>query len=338
MTSVVGSTRQPENDCLNNLSVSPSPALPNGLNPGAIGAWECRLAGDVLSWTDGVYDIFGLRRGARIHRPDMLDLYEERSRLEMNRLRSQAIATGRPFSLDCRIRSADGRKRWMRLIVGVESSHGRPARIFGSKQDVTAEKGFWTDLARSCEPRAMASGAMLRSFDEALLGFAERSGGLDCALVIYAVDDYPSLLAKYGTVACDDMSEHLGQRLLRLFPDALASGRLADGSFAVLYPSQHDPERLVSTLESARRLLRRPVTRGSVTIEFNISAGAATSSSIGGTATQPRLMAAAEAGLKAARMTGGDKLRLFDRPLTGAQLWRAPVHDAAVKTLSPSRS
>lgn len=300
--------------------------LPNGLPPGAIGAWECRLAGDVLSWTDGVYDIFGLRRGARIHRPDLLDLYEERSRLEMNRLRSQAIATGRPFSLDCRIRSADGKKRWMRLIVGVENADGRPARIFGSKQDVTAEKGFWSDLASSCEPRALASGAMLRSFDDALLGFAGRCGDLDCALVIYGIDDYPGLLARYGAAACDRMLEHLGQRLLRLFPDALASGQLADGSFAVLYPSPHDPDRLVSTLESARRLLRRPVTQGSATIEFSLSAGAATNASVGGAAaSQAKLMAAAEAGLKAARMTGGDKLRLFDRPLTGAPLLDAPV-------------
>lgn len=34
--------------------------------PAAIGAWECHLADDSLSWTDGVYDLFGLPRGSAI--------------------------------------------------------------------------------------------------------------------------------------------------------------------------------------------------------------------------------------------------------------------------------
>ena len=33
-----------------------------------IGAWECRLATSELSWTDGVYDLFGLARGSTLHR------------------------------------------------------------------------------------------------------------------------------------------------------------------------------------------------------------------------------------------------------------------------------
>jgi GGDEF domain-containing protein len=310
---------------VNGLAAQIKIALPLEPRPGAMGAWECRLPENILSWTDGVYDIFGLRRGSTIHRSDTLDLYEDRSRTEMNRLRSQAIATGRPFSLDCRIRSNDGKRRWMRLIVGVENAHGRPMRIFGSKQDVTAEKGFWADLAGTCEPGAIAAGSLRSGFEEALARFAERSGGLDCALVIYAVDDYPRLLATYGAAACEGLLEHLGQRLSRLFPDALASGSLANGAFAVLYPTSNDPERLVATLESARRLLRRPVSRGAFTIEFAVSAGAATGSSTGRPASEPRLMASAEAGLKAARMTGGDKLRLFDRPLTGSPVFGAPV-------------
>ena len=30
-----------------------------------IGAWECRLADTRLSWTDGIYDLFGLQRGCK---------------------------------------------------------------------------------------------------------------------------------------------------------------------------------------------------------------------------------------------------------------------------------
>ena len=68
----------------------------------AVGAWECNLANESLSWTDGVYDLFGLQRGSAIYRSATLDLYEERSRREMNQARSKAISTGQGFALDCR--------------------------------------------------------------------------------------------------------------------------------------------------------------------------------------------------------------------------------------------
>ena len=61
--------------------------------PAAIGAWECNLANEALSWTDGVYDLFGLQRSSDIYRKATLDLYEERSRREMEQQRSNAIRT-----------------------------------------------------------------------------------------------------------------------------------------------------------------------------------------------------------------------------------------------------
>lgn len=306
---------------MNAMSTLPKPP-PSPPSPGAIGAWECQLASQALTWTDGVYDIFGLRRGSTIHRGDTLDLYEEQSRLEMNRLRSRAISTGQAFSLDCRLKAADGQRRWMRLLVGVEHRHGRPARIFGSKQDITAEKALWTDLIRSAEPRAIAPDTLLQGFEDALRRYNGRTDGRDHALVIYAIDDAADLLATYGAAACEGVMRSLEQRLARLFPDAIASGRLIGTSFGLLVPVSQERSRLVGMLESARRLLQRPVSHGPFVIDFTISAGAATGSAIGEAVSRQQLFAGAEAGLKAARLTGGEKLRLFDGPIAGARLDR----------------
>lgn len=105
-----------------------------------IGVWECDLATEALTWTDGVYDLFELPRGSPITRPQVLALYDEESRREMERLRAQAIAEGGSFALDIHIRTAKGNARWLRLTADVEREQGRPVRIFGTKQDITAEK------------------------------------------------------------------------------------------------------------------------------------------------------------------------------------------------------
>lgn len=105
-----------------------------------IGVWECDLATEALTWTDGVYDLFELPRGSPIDRGTALALYDESSRLEMERLRDRTIRDGGSFTLDIRVRTAKGNPRWIRLTGDVEREDGRSVRIFGTKQDITAEK------------------------------------------------------------------------------------------------------------------------------------------------------------------------------------------------------
>ena len=105
-----------------------------------IGVWECDLATEQLTWTDGVYDLFELPRGSPLERARIVELYDAESRREMERLRALAIAEGGSFSLDILIRTVRGNERWLRLTADVEQEQGRSVRIFGTKQDITAER------------------------------------------------------------------------------------------------------------------------------------------------------------------------------------------------------
>lgn len=105
-----------------------------------IGVWECDLATEALSWTDGVYDLFDLPRGSPLERARILEHYDADSRREMERQRAAAIRDGGSFSIDILIRTPAGKERWLRLTADVERENGRAARIFGTKQDITAEK------------------------------------------------------------------------------------------------------------------------------------------------------------------------------------------------------
>lgn len=112
------------------------------LEPGQIGAlgphhagyWECDLADNSLTWTGGVYDIFGLPRLARVTRDEAAGLYSQESRVAMERLRAYAIKHKRGFTLDAQVRAAaNGELRWMRLIAAPVCVRGHAVRLRGMK-------------------------------------------------------------------------------------------------------------------------------------------------------------------------------------------------------------
>ena len=298
------------------LTAATQPLYDRAVAAAAVGAWECNLATETLSWTDGVYDLFGLKRSSGIYRNAILDLYEERSRREMNQLRSKAITTGQGFALDCRIKAANGDKRWMRLIVGVGHEHGRPIRIFGSKQDVTAEKGLWTETASLVRTIGSTNLAARRSFTDALRQFRHERGREPerFALAIFEIDRFATLVENYGRPAGEDVIRNFGERLRRLFPDALGIDQTGPGAFALLLRMPGDKGYLASMLSGTRKLLCRPMPRGNHVIDFTLSIGAALLTPEG-YREQNEIFTEAEAALQIAGMAGGDCVRVFDGPV-----------------------
>ncbi|WP_409644823.1 sensor histidine kinase [Sphingorhabdus sp.] len=105
-----------------------------------IGVWEFDLLTETLTWTDTVYDLFEIPRGTLLKRSDTLKFYDERSRREMEQQRAEAIRSGSGFAMDILIRTATGADRYIRLTADIEQENGKSVRIFGTKQDVTAER------------------------------------------------------------------------------------------------------------------------------------------------------------------------------------------------------
>jgi len=103
-----------------------------------IGLWECTLSDNALSWTDGVFDLFGLPRGAVLARDEVAALYAEPSRAAMERLRAYAIKHRRGFTLDAEIMPVTGPAKWMRLIAAPVCVGRQVIRLHGIKQDVSA--------------------------------------------------------------------------------------------------------------------------------------------------------------------------------------------------------
>lgn len=98
------------------------------------GVWECELEDERLTWSGGVYDIFGLPRGSSISRREALALYCEDSRAKLERLRAHAIRHKRGFTLDIEIHAAAvGELRRVRLIAAPVCEADKVVRIHGLK-------------------------------------------------------------------------------------------------------------------------------------------------------------------------------------------------------------
>ncbi len=114
------------------------PRDPAQLAPRGTGLWECDLSDNRLTWSPGVYDLFGLPRDCVLERDAIAHLYTESSRAAMERLRAYAIKHRRGFTLDAEIRPVTGERRWMRLIAAPICNGARVVRLHGIKLDVTA--------------------------------------------------------------------------------------------------------------------------------------------------------------------------------------------------------
>ncbi len=109
------------------------PATVGALNVHHVGCWECDLNDNSLTWSGGVYDLFGLPRGADVSRDRALRFYSEDSRAKLERLRAFSIKHRRGFTLDVEIRTALNDQRWMRLIAAPVCSGDRAISLQGLK-------------------------------------------------------------------------------------------------------------------------------------------------------------------------------------------------------------
>lgn len=102
--------------------------------PARLGQWQCDLTdNNRLDWSDEVYDIFGIPRGAAVTRHEAVALYAEGSRAAMEKLRAYAIKHRRGFTLDVEIVPAQAPRRWMRLIAAPVCAGDSVVRLHGLK-------------------------------------------------------------------------------------------------------------------------------------------------------------------------------------------------------------
>jgi diguanylate cyclase (GGDEF)-like protein/PAS domain S-box-containing protein len=242
-----------------------------------IGAWECDLATERLNWTHGVYDIFGYPAGNPLRRASIVDLYIDESRRNMELARAEVIRSGRAVTLDTEIRTWRGERRWMRLSINASHEGGRAVRIFGAKQDITADRAALESLRQQAETDALtglANRAMFQARYREVLG-DRLNYGHATALVLIDLDGFKELNDTYGHLAGDACLCEIAHRLQRAFRNAGLVARLGGDEFAMILRAPTAPARIVEVLHRAVAMLSRPLFWNGLHLSVSASIGAA---------------------------------------------------------------
>ena len=132
-----------------------------------IGNWELDLATHRVEWSEELYDLYGVDRAT--FSPTLDSLYQLLSPEEADQLRqnvAHAEATGEGWENDICTTTPDGRLRVLHGRAHVDRDrNGRPVRIRGARQDVTALRAREAQLREAEERFRLA-------FDEAPIGVA----------------------------------------------------------------------------------------------------------------------------------------------------------------------
>ena len=282
------------------------------LSAARIGAWECELETERLTWTAGVYDIFGFPVGNPLRRASIVDLYVDESRRNMELARAEAIRTGHAVTLDAEIRTWRGERRWMRLSIDTVREAGRPTRIFGSKQDITSDRQIIERLRRQAETDSLtglANRLVFQARYREVIGDS-LNHGFASALVLIDLDRFKELNDTHGHSAGDACLCEVAGRLRRAFHNAGLVGRLGGDEFAIILRAPTTPARIARVLQQTVVMLSRPFFWNGLRIEIGASIGAAL---VGRPHRRQiaELFAEADTALYDAKAAGRNKVHLF---------------------------
>jgi diguanylate cyclase (GGDEF)-like protein len=241
-----------------------------------LGAWECCLETEKLTWTDGVYDLFEMCPGSPIRRPDIVDLYAGESREAMEAMRAETLATGMSCTGDFEIRTLRGASRWMRLSIGVAYEDGRPVRLFGAKQDITREHEAWLRLRQSAERDPLTGLANRAVFDQhyrAMVDDALNHGHVS-ALVLVDLDHFKQFNDGFGHLAGDECLRQVALRLQRVFAGATLIARIGGDEFAILLRGPLSPAGVRHILHRASAALCKQIRWNASRLDVGASIGA----------------------------------------------------------------
>jgi PAS domain S-box-containing protein len=118
------------------------------LDAGRMGVWDYDLLKDKLYWSPEVFHLFGIAP-MEPTLDDFRKLTHPEDLPEVQAAFDQAAATGRPFNAEFRALHADGRQHWVSDTGRFQfDANGRPVRIVGTVQDITARKLAEAELSR----------------------------------------------------------------------------------------------------------------------------------------------------------------------------------------------
>ena len=234
-----------------------------------VGSWEWDIAADRVWWSDEMYRIYGIERGAPIGYEMFLNRLHPEDRALADSLVRQALADGQPFAYDHRVVREDGT---VRVLYGagrvIYDASSRPVRMVGIGHDITERKEAEEARAQLIHEQARRQEA------------EESSRAKDQFLAVLSHELRTPLNAALGwaqmlkelprdSPAAERAVDTIYRNLLiqsRLVSDILDVSRIAKGALTV----EKSPVDLAAIISSAMEMVRDAARARNVTLETRI--------------------------------------------------------------------
>ena len=275
-----------------------------------IGVWECSLPGNELAWTDVIYDIFELPRGAPLDRDTTLQCYSKASAEELILRRNLAIEQRSGFTIDAEIVSFKGNKKWIRITATVESEDNIPVRIFGMKQDITEQK-ILLDRTKYLAEFDLMTGLANRFQFQSMLSFlceAYSEKNLFGALLLIDLDGFKMVNDTLGHSAGDEALKEIAGRLRHVCREADMVARIGGDEFAVLVARQFNSNSIERLAQEIIHIVRHPISVCGPSLTLGASVGVA----IMGSCSASDIFNMADRALYAAKAAGRNTYQMHE--------------------------
>lgn len=105
-----------------------------------VGGWEVDLVANTIFWSDETCRIHGVQPGYSPQLNEAIEFYAPQARPVIDAAVAQAIATGQRWDLELPFIRKDGTAIWVRALGMAEFEQGKPVRLVGAFQDITARR------------------------------------------------------------------------------------------------------------------------------------------------------------------------------------------------------
>lgn len=296
----------------------------------SIGGWERDFLREHVFWTEEIHRLLEVPAGTAVGWERMLGFFGA----DAERLRQavEDVQRGGPaFDLELRVTTAQGHRRWVRLIGRAIVHHGQAQGVSGTLQDITLRKVQEEQLRRQAltDPLTGLSNrdALLRTLTRAI---DEAKPNRGPSLLYIDLDRFKVINDLLGHAAGDGLLVAAAQRLKDAAgADALVA-RFGGDEFMVMLPWDDDSRGPARAAERITEAFSRPFDYAGEEFTITASVGLARYPDDGATIQQ--LINHADAAMYDAKRRGRNKWQPFspqlarqltDRLLIETQLRRA---------------
>jgi diguanylate cyclase (GGDEF)-like protein/PAS domain S-box-containing protein len=278
-----------------------------------VGIWDWDVGADQVRWSEELYRIFGLTPEifpatfagymAGVHPDDrpLVQATVERS-----------LRTLEAFDFAHRAVTPDGAVRWLQCRGRVRGVDGRPVRMTGACQDVTAQREAAEALSKLALHDPLTALPNRTLFMDRLAQALCRLDRRDRVLAVLFVDldRFKAINDRLGHAAGDEVLLAVGGRLREVLRPDDTVARLGGDEFVVLCEDLDDDRAALKVAERVLAALDRPVICGGQEVVSSASIGIALTRR--SDATPDALLRDADMAMYRAKETGRHRIEVFD--------------------------